>query len=105
MVVVGVSELRDVAPFSFVKGGFGRSHCELVQLLLSFGAIYAVVARAMRFRVLEALLEIMIRIVRFLESRDSQAHNLLNSVLIHQSRRDTKTVYIQYTICVHICTA
>jgi hypothetical protein len=29
---------------------------------------------------------------------------MLNSVLIDLSRRDTKTVYVQSTICVHVCT-
>jgi hypothetical protein len=74
-------------------------------MVLSFSAIYAAVATATRFRVLEALLEIVIEIVRFLDSSDSRAHNLLKSELIDLSRRDTKTVYVQSTICVRVCTA
>jgi hypothetical protein len=54
-VVVGVSELRDVAPLGFVEGRFGGSHREIVEMVLSFSAICAAVAMATRFRVLEAL--------------------------------------------------
>jgi len=89
-VIVGISELRDVTPHGFVEGMFGGSHCEIVEMVLSVSAIYAAVATAMRFRVLEAVLEIVIEIVRiFLDSSDSRAHNLLKSELIDPSRRDT----------------
>jgi len=78
-VGVGVSELRNVAPPGFVKGGFGGRHCEIV--VLSFSVVFSIVATVMRFRVLEALLkvmkEILEKIVRFLDSSDSLAHNLL----------------------------
>jgi hypothetical protein len=104
-VIVGVSKLRDVAPLSFVEGRFGGSHCEIVEMVLSFSAICAAVAMATRFRVLEALLEIVIEIVRFFDSSASRAHNLLKDELVDLSRRDTKTVYIQSTICVRVCTA
>jgi hypothetical protein len=50
-------------------------------MVLSLSAIYAVVATVTRFRVLEALLvimkEIVGKIVRFLDSSDNRAHNLL----------------------------
>jgi len=52
-----------------------------------------------------ALLEMVIEIVRFLDSNASWAHNLLKSKLIDLSRKDTKTVYVQSTTCVRICTA
>jgi len=59
-------------------------------MVLSVSAIYAAVATVMRFRVLEALLEIVIEIVRiFFDSSDSRAHNLLKCELIDPSRRDT----------------
>ena len=99
-----MSELRDVAPLRFVEGRFGGSHREIVEMVLSFSDICAAVATATRFRVLEALLEIVIEIVRFLDSSASRAHHLLNDELIDQSRRDTKTVYVQSTICVRVCT-
>jgi len=50
-------------------------------MVLRFSAVYAVVAMVTRFRVLEALLEIMKeivgKIVRFLDRSDNRAHNLL----------------------------
>jgi len=50
-------------------------------MMLSSSAVYAVVATVTRFRVLEALLEIVKEIVgnivRFLDSSDNRAHNLL----------------------------
>jgi hypothetical protein len=50
-------------------------------MVLSFSAIYAAVAMVTRFRDLEALLqivkEIVGKIVRFLDSSDNRAHNLL----------------------------
>jgi hypothetical protein len=104
-IVVGVSELRDVAPLGLVEGRFGGSHREIVEMVLSFSGICAAVATATRFRVLEALLEIMIEIVRFLDCSASLAHNLLQDELIDPFRRDTKTVYVQSTICVRVCTA
>jgi hypothetical protein len=100
-----VSGLRDVAPLGLVEGRFGGSHREIVEMVLSFSGICAAVAMATRFRVLEALLEIMIEIVRFLDCSASRAHNLLQDELIDLSRRDTKTVYVQSTICVRVCTA
>jgi hypothetical protein len=54
-IVVGVGELRDVAPHGVVEGRFRGRHHEIVEMVLSFGAIYAAVAMATRFRVLEAL--------------------------------------------------
>jgi hypothetical protein len=99
-----VSELRDVAPLGFNEGRFGGSHREIVEMVLSFGAFCAAVATATRFRILEALLEIVIEIVRFLDSSASQAHNQLKDELIDLSRRDTKTVYVQSTICIRVCT-
>jgi hypothetical protein len=48
-----VSELRDVAPLGFVEGWFGGSHREIVEMVLSFSAIYVAVALAERFGVLE----------------------------------------------------
>jgi len=104
-VIVGVSELREVAPLGFVVSGFGGSHHDVVEIVFSFSAIFAAVATVTRSRVLEALFEIVIEIVRFLDSSDSWAHNLLKSVLINLSRRDTKTKYVQTTICVWICSA
>jgi len=74
-------------------------------MVLRFGAIYAAVTTVTRFRVLEAPLEIVIEIVRFLASSTFWAHNLLKCVLVDLSRRDTKTVYVQSTICVRVCTA
>jgi hypothetical protein len=50
-----MGEMRDVAPLHGVEGRFGGSHCEIVEMVLSFSAIYAAVAMATRFRVLEAL--------------------------------------------------
>jgi hypothetical protein len=50
-----VSELRDVAPPGLVEGGFGGSHREIVEMVLSFSVVYAAVATVTRFRVLEAL--------------------------------------------------
>jgi len=51
-----MSELRDVAPPGLVEGGgFGGRHREIV--VLSFSAVYVVVAMVTRFRVLEALFE------------------------------------------------
>ena len=99
-----MSELRDVAPLGFVEGRFRGSHREIVEMVLSFSAICAAIAKVTRFSVLEALLEIMIEIVRFLDSSASRAHNLLKEELIDLARIDTKTVYVQSTICVHICT-
>jgi len=50
-------------------------------IVLSFSAVYAAVATVIRFWVLEALLEIVkeiiVKIVRFLDSSDNRAHNLL----------------------------
>jgi len=50
-------------------------------MVLSFSAVYMAVATVTRFRVLEALLEIVKEIVgkimRFLHSSDNRAHNLL----------------------------
>jgi len=50
-------------------------------MLLSISAVYSAVATVTRFRVLEALLEIVKEIVgkimRFLNDSDNQAHNLL----------------------------
>jgi hypothetical protein len=78
-VVVHVSVLRNAAPACFVEGVFGGRHHEIV--VLSFSVVYAVVAMVTRFRVLEALFkivkEIVGKIVRFLDSSDSRAHNLL----------------------------
>jgi len=54
-----MSELRDVAPPGPVEGGFGGSHREIVEMVLSFSVVYAAVAMVRRFRVLEALLEIV----------------------------------------------
>jgi len=65
----------DVAPPGLVEGGgFGGRHCEIVEMVLSFSVVYAAVATVTRFRVLEALLEIMKEI---LDSSDNRAHNLL----------------------------
>jgi len=50
-----VSKLRDVAPSGFVEGGFRGSHREIVEMELSFSAVYAAVATVTRFRVPEAL--------------------------------------------------
>ena len=50
-----MSELRDVAPLGLVEGGFGGSHCEIVEMVLSFSVVSAAVAMVTRFRVLEAL--------------------------------------------------
>ena len=58
-----MSELRDVAPPGLVEGGFGKSHREIVEMVLSLSAVYAAVATVTRFRVLEALLEIVKEIV------------------------------------------
>jgi len=58
-----VSELRDVAPPGLVEGGFGGSHPEIVGMVLSFSVVYVAVATVTRFRVLEALLEIVKEIV------------------------------------------
>jgi hypothetical protein len=50
-------------------------------MLFSFSAVYAAVAMVTRFRVLEAVLEIakgiVVKIVRFLDSSDNRAYNLL----------------------------
>jgi hypothetical protein len=78
-------------------------------MVLRFSAIYVAVAMATRFRVLEALFfgdpERDHRKDREnLDSSDNRAHNLLNSVLINLSRTDTKTVYVQSTIFVRVCT-
>jgi len=52
-----------------------------MEMVLSFSAIYVAVATVMRFRVLEALFEIVKemvgKIMRFLDSSDNRAHNLL----------------------------
>jgi hypothetical protein len=69
-----VSELRDVTPPGLVDGEFGGSHREIVEMVLSFSVVYAAVATVTRFRVLEALLEIVKEI---LDSSDNRAHNLL----------------------------
>jgi len=78
-------------------------------MVLSFSAVYAAVATVIRFRVLEALFggreEDRRKDREILDSSDNQAHNLLKIVLINLSRRDTKTVYVQTTICVCVCTA
>jgi hypothetical protein len=50
-------------------------------------------------------LEIVIEIVRFLDSRDSWAHNLLKSELSDLSRRGRKNECVQSTICVCVCSA
>jgi hypothetical protein len=55
--------LRDVTLIEFVEGRFEGSHCEKVEIMLSFGASYAAVTMMLRLRVLEALLEIMKEIV------------------------------------------
>jgi len=51
-------------------------------MVLSFGAVYAAVAILTSLRVLEVCLEIMKeivgKIVRFLESSNNRAHNLMN---------------------------
>jgi len=49
----------------------------LLVMVLSCSAVYAAVATVTRFRVLEALLEIVGKIMRFLDSSDNRAHNLL----------------------------
>jgi len=76
-----VSELRDIAPPGLVGGRFRGSHREVAEMVLSFSAVYAAVATVTRFSVLEALLEIgkeiVGKIVRFLDSSDNRAHNLL----------------------------
>ena len=60
-----MSELRDVSPPSLVEGGgFGGRHREIVEMVLSFSVVYAAVSMVTRFRVLEALLEIVKEIVR-----------------------------------------
>jgi hypothetical protein len=50
-------------------------------MVLHFSAVYAAVATVTRFRVFEALLEIVKeiigKIVRCLDSSDNRAHNLL----------------------------
>ena len=78
-VVVGVSDLRNVAPPGFLEGGFGGRHHEIV--VVSFSVLYAVVATVTRLRVLETRLKvakgIVGKIVRCLDSSDSWAHNLL----------------------------
>ena len=58
-----MSELRDVAPPDLVEDGFGGSHREIVEMVLSFSVVYAAVATVTRFRFLEALLEIVKEIV------------------------------------------
>ena len=72
-----MSELRDVAPPGLDEGGFGGSHqgrhCEIVEMVLSFSAVYAAVATVTRFRAL-----LMIVRNRILYGSDSRAHNLLN---------------------------
>jgi len=101
-----VSELRDVAPLGFVEGRFGGSHREIVEMVLSFSAIMWLLLRQRGLGFLRLFLEIVIEIVRFfLDSSTFRAHNLLKSELIDLSRRETKTVYVQSTICVRVCTA
>ena len=58
-----MSEFRDVTPPGLVEGRFRGSHHEIVEMVLSFSAVYAAVAMVTRFRVLEALLEIMKEII------------------------------------------
>ena len=74
-----MSGLRNVAPPGCVQSGFRGRHREIV--VLSFSVLFAIVAMVTRFRVLEAHLmivkEIVGKIVRFLDSSDSRAHNLL----------------------------
>jgi uncharacterized spore protein YtfJ len=76
-----MSKLRDVAPPGLVGGGFGGSYREIMVMVLSFSSVYAAVAMVTRFRVLEALLEIVKeivgKIVTFLDSSNNRAHNLL----------------------------
>jgi hypothetical protein len=103
-VVVGVSELRDVAPLGCVEGRFGGSHHEIVEMVLGFSAIMWLLLWRHGLGFLRLFLEIVIEIVRFLDSSASRAHNLLKCVLIFLSRRDTKTVDVQSTICVRVCT-
>ena len=92
-VVFGLSVLRDVTQLSFVEGRFEGSHLEIVEMMLSFSVVYVAVATATRLRVLEALLNIMRKIRRFLNSSASWAHNQLKCILVDQSRRDTKNVF------------
>ena len=58
-----MSELRNVAPSGLVEGGFEGSHCDIVEMVLSFSVVYVAVATVTRCRVLEALLEIVKEIV------------------------------------------
>jgi len=79
-----VNKLRDIAPPDLVEGGFGRSHREVVEMVLSFSAVYAAVVTVTRFSVLDALVEIgkdiVGKIVRFLDSSNNLAHNLLKDI-------------------------
>jgi hypothetical protein len=50
-----VSEHRDVAPLGYSKGRFGGIYLEIVEIVLSFSAVYAAVPMATRFSVLEVL--------------------------------------------------
>jgi len=74
----------DVTPTGLVECGFGGSHCEMVEIApdgVEFCAVYPSVAMARRFRVREALLEIVKlivgKVVRFLDSSNHRAHNQL----------------------------
>jgi len=58
-------------------GSYQSNHHEIVEMELSFSAIYAAVAMMTRFRVLEPLFEIVKEIVKILDSSDNRAHNLL----------------------------
>jgi hypothetical protein len=52
-----------VAPPCLVERGFGGSHREIVEKMLSFSVVYEAVDTVTRFRVLEALLKIVKGIV------------------------------------------
>jgi len=99
-----VIEHIDVAPLGFVEGWFGGRHREVMGMVLSFRVTYAAVAMVTRFSVLVALFGNCERDCEHLDSSDNWTHNLLNTVHLNLSRRDPKTVYVQSTICVHVCT-
>jgi AAA15 family ATPase/GTPase len=75
-------------------GSYQSNHHEIVEMELSFSAIYAAVAMMTRFRVLEPLFEIVKEIVKILDSSDNRAHNLLKcwllEALIEHSARATR---------------
>jgi hypothetical protein len=56
-VRIVVSDMRDVVPPGHFEGRFGGSHWEILEIMLSFNAVFTLVAFVTWFKILEAVFE------------------------------------------------